>query len=192
MLLGGGLALNLIWLKISSGFLIEFQPGVNSGEQVKFILLNPLHYCKIILNTLKQLPNWIKEMIGENLGIYEAPVTAIVWIGFLLILVYEIENDNIKGVNIIKSRFILFAVQFICGVVLIFTSLYVQWTAYKNGTINGIQGRYFTPLMGLLIVSILVLKNKEKRNGWYYSALVILFLDSIAIIDVSNRFIGTY
>ena len=192
VLLGGGLALNLIWLKISSGFLIEFQPGVNSGEQVKFILLNPLHYCKIILNTLKQLPNWIKEMIGENLGIYEAPVTAIVWIGFLLILVYELENDNIKGVNIIKSRFILFAVQFICGVVLIFTSLYVQWTAYKNGTINGIQGRYFTPLMGLLIVSILVLKNKEKRNGWYYSALVILFLDSIAIIDVSNRFIGTY
>lgn len=190
-LLGVGTILNLIWLKISSGFLIEFQPGVDSGQQVKGILLNPFRYCGVILNTLRLTHVWIKEMIGESLGIYEAPIIPIVWIGILIILIYEIDNDCVNDLKISEKRFVIFLILFVLGVVLIMTSLYVQWTTYMNRTINGIQGRYFTPLLLLLLLPILVFKKNEKKDGGCYCSLPILLLNSITIADVCNKFINT-
>ena len=50
-------------------------------------------------------------------------------------------------------------------IALIFVSLYIQWTKPDSQGIDGIQGRYFIPLLpaaGLLIGSIV--KNKSEYN----------------------------
>lgn len=47
-------------------------------------------------------------------------------------------------------------------VLLMFTSLYMQWTAVYSDTIDGIQGRYFIPL--LLVVAMLFMHRKEEES----------------------------
>ena len=185
-LIASGLLFNFVWLKIASGFLVEFNKGVDSGKQVLYILKSPFSYCRVILNTLKESPLWLKRMIGESLGSYNVLISAMVWIGLLVILIYELENTEVNKLRIKKNRFVLFVSLFIVGVVLIMTSLYVQWTPYSYSEIFGVQGRYFTPILGLLFIPMIIYKNKKAQRCMYYCALFILFLNIIALVDVCS------
>ena len=67
-------------------------------------------------------------------------------------------------------------------IALIFTSLYVQWTPVQNEVINGIQGRYFLPI--ILMVALLV-QNKIQyslNNGLKYFSSFAIFLNVYAIV----------
>lgn len=52
-------------------------------------------------------------------------------------------------------------------VMLVYTSLYLQWTDDGNLKITGVQGRYyipFLPLLGLLIGNLLKMKMNIKKK----------------------------
>ena len=48
----------------------------------------------------------------------------------------------------------------ICSL-LIYTSLYVQWTPLKYNIVNGIQGRYFIPLLAYFAISCVMIHRKR-------------------------------
>ena len=57
----------------------------------------------------------------------------------------------------------------LANVLLIYTSLYVQWTPASNGVsqiteIIGIQGRYFLPILPIMMVSFQLNKINDKDN----------------------------
>ena len=90
------------------------------------------------------------------------------------------------------------ALIFLGGSGLIFTSLYVQWTALRNEVIEGIQGRYFIPL--IIFPALLAMyrqdKNREKetnvsvceKSGQYYY-LILLTLNGIALLDIVQYYL---
>ena len=155
------LGLNLLWLMISSQFLIEFNPGVNSREQLAGILRNPLGYLMVIVNTANVNGYfWLSSMLGMMLGSFSfgLPImTFFVSFGMLVVLFMQ-RDETLKMKNSVKC---LFALVFLAIFGLICTSLYLQWTVVGAEVIDGIQGRYFLPILLLLPVIICRVNNKK-------------------------------
>lgn len=176
--------LNLIWLSISTGFLVEFNEGVNSKEQVLYILKHPIRYLSTCLNTLILLAqDWLEEMVGSKLGwAMDIEVPRILILGLLITLfLFLILSDYKEEYKIQKTERILLFIIGLGTIALIFTSLYVQWTPVANMLVNGIQGRYFLPLISVFLLLASNRKYAVKFN-YNYLLLELYFVNMIAII----------
>lgn len=181
--------LNLLWLLYSSRFLIEYNIGVNSREQVLFVLKNPIEYCFIMLRTLvTYFQSWWLGLVGYDLGIFGLHTINISYIfafslSIVLIVLFFVNEE--KSIKIDKITRVIFAFVFICVVVLIFTSLYVQFNKVRNTTIIGIQPRYFVPLLLLIPIifnnKILVF-NKKLDYKFFFMYIVFLSIHTLSFI----------
>lgn len=199
-LLGAAFLLNVIWLKISAGFLVEFNPGVDTPAQVSFILTHMGKYYGITASTLIARGNvWLATMVGQTMGAYSIGTAGIVWVTGLILLIYETLTCYEMKEKVRKWDPLLLIITFLLGCALVVTSLYVQWTPLQNNTIEGIQGRYFTPLIGLFAFFMIFTRqaklNKsgvsmylpEKRTFLY---MLILFYNSVALMDIVKYYIA--
>ena len=71
-------------------------------------------------------------------------------------------------------------------IILMSTSLYIQWTPLKNNTIYGIQGRYFLPL--LMLVPILFDKIKLSPKIDFSNKYILIFVVSLNIYALASIF----
>ena len=154
-------ALNLAWLMVSSGFLVEFNPGVDSKEQLVWILSHPFGYLKVIVRTIMTNAElWMSNMLGMHLGPFAFNLPSVIFIiSLAMFAVLFIQRD--ETLNIKKFDRWVFIAVFCIITLLIFTSLYIQWTAVSAPIIDGVQGRYFLPI--LLLVPVMFCKKPTKR-----------------------------
>ncbi len=153
-------ALNILWTLNSMSYLCEVNEGVNSSMQIRYILSNPIKYMFVLINTISMYFGFIFDsLVGANLCLFDVPIFSWVPTTYLIILVVlTIRNNKIEISN--KDKIIVFLVcLMIIG--LVFTSLYVQWTKLEANIIDGIQGRYFLPIIPL---AILLGRKKEEEN----------------------------
>ena len=182
--------LNLIWMVYCSRFLIEFNIGVNSGEQVKYVLTHPFSYFLTLFRSMNEYQQiYIVGLCGESLGVYDAQSSVIFitpcMLIFAMIILVNDENDKIQFDTFTKlTCFTIFAIT----VALIYTSLYVQWTVVKSPLIYGVQSRYFLPILLLTDIflrnSAIVYKKKDIR----YIILFMLFLNLNTISVILYRY----
>lgn len=180
---------NLIWLSISAGFLIEFNPGVDSEEQVLFVLTHIPQYFLISFRTfLLHCDEWLQQMVGSNLGWamdVEIPkILILVYLGMIFgSLVINFETTEKYAIKSDKTIKLLTGFAFFGVIALIFTSLYVQWTPVANNVINGIQGRYFIPVLPLLVM---ILNNRcyivSRKCQYKYLYMTISCINIFTII----------
>lgn len=142
--------------------------GNNSGEQLKYILSNPINYVKIWIKTMWYNRNfYFTGMIG-TFGLIDT------YIPTIYIVIY-----SIGGLAVILSDLSLCSVKFnwkykcisVCGCIAtvfgIFTAMYILWTSMELGigaeTITGVQGRYLIPIipLGIVVFSNSLLKKNE-------------------------------
>lgn len=137
------------WLVISSSYLIEFNEGVDSGVQVQYILHNIPDYFKIIANTIMfRADEYIKNLLGWKLGHLIVETNGVMVYTTLFALILVVAKEKIRVSDKYYDLF-RYGLLLICGIValIIFTSLYVQWTPVGFDSIKGVQGRYFIPLL---------------------------------------------
>ena len=98
--------------------------------------------------------------------------------------VKDIENEYW---NTIDKKIVSIVVLGAC-ILLIFTSLYVQWTPVKSNVIDGIQGRYFIPLLLLIPMIATKISDKkikitEKGESWFeqYLCITMIFINIAAL-----------
>lgn len=179
--------LNLIWLVYCSRFLIMFNPGVNSGEQVKYVLSHPFRYILILFRTLNTYGQmFIVHLCGEGLGHFNVQTSVLYVFPCIVIasMLFFINEDKEK-VEIDKATKCVAFIIFLMIVALIYTSLYVQWTKLGYSIIEGIQARYFIPILPLVLLvvnnnKIVFSENLSKR----YLLLFILFFNLNAITSI--------
>lgn len=191
----GGACLLLVtclgWLMISSQFLIEFNAGVNSSEQVRYILHNLIEYIRIVFNTtLKNGEEYFKFLFAYKLGwanvICNMGIVALSVINLVYISVKERVMQVDKKYIMIRSILMFIC---LCIFALIYTSLYVQWTPVAKEIIDGIQGRYFIPV---LLPFILVLKkNIENKNNIEENNNMLMCVPYLVIVLVNISVLGT-
>lgn len=197
---GVSVILNLIWLKISSDYLIEFTPGVDSPKQVQYVLSHIGDFYGIVLRTLIEKGDFfLQTMFGSHMGALSIEITPSVWIAFLILFVYEICSHKRLGAAPHKYDQLIMALVFLGGAGLICASLYVQWTSLENEIIEGIQGRYFIPLIIFPALLIVYNNDKKKRETRYIITdnknkniplMILLTLNGITILDMIQFYLA--
>lgn len=148
------IAAALGWFMTASSFLVEIQPGVNSAAQISFILTHPLQYARTLFNTWSDsFFSYFLEAAGQKLGALDIPLGEFLPLSALAVLVLTggYADDGEAPDTLI--RYLMLAVAALV-ILLTFTSLYIQWTPYRCDTVRGVQGRYFLPVIPLLILGM--------------------------------------
>lgn len=180
--------LNLLWLSISSKYLDEFRSVINPALQLKYIIHHPLSYFFILFRTINSnFILYLQDLGCGFLGNYVVKASPIM-IFIVCISMFKLMcKSKTKEKSIICfSEKIFVTILVIITVLLIFTSLYIQWTSYKVLLIDGIQGRYFIPLIP--IVSILFMR-KEKSVFDKKLIYITFFVNIMALIAIYTNFI---
>ena len=183
--------LNLTWLKISSGYLDAFSERSNSTEQLQYILSNPIRYILIIFATIDSFTfSYLDQLVGHSLGKFNVTTSSVICVISLGILAYLIFKVAKKKDYIFEVKEKIFILLMALGTIgLMFTSLYMQWTAVASPTIDGIQGRYFIPLLPVFAMLFLTKKEeKEEKEDYIISYSVIANL--MALVAIFVTFIG--
>ena len=150
---GIAVMINLIWLAISSRYLSTFREG-DSKIQVLLALQNPILYIQNVLYTFNlNGSNYLLSLFGADLGWGELiKLYSIVPYAFLGIYLFTAITDNELKDKLKKYQIVWISLVILAIVGLIFTSLYVQWTTVGKKSIAGIQGRYFLPILPLVML----------------------------------------
>lgn len=178
--------INLIWLMVSSRYLVEYRDGVDSGAQLMGIIKNPLRYIVVMLSTVNVAgQEWVGNILGVTFGSFTFNLPQLLFlIAFTFaILLFAQRDEALKLGKYDKWCFIgVFVIIF----VLILTSLYLQWTPQGASVVEGIQGRYFLPIL-LLLPVMLCRRAKTKVPKTISEPLVLyysLFVNVLACVTV--------
>lgn len=181
----------MIVLTLMSTFVLPTISGSLQGDsrggntsvngQIKFILSNPIEFTKIFLSFT--YGNICDLFFGQGNIVFFAyildkAIFDFVYIIYLIFLFYVIfkseKNDDVKYK-------ILYLVVIACIYCLICAAMYLSFTPVGFNTINGIQSRYFIPLLLLLLVSM-VPKNNNKNDSIDNRVLILVPLISMIIV----------
>lgn len=195
IVLGTTIILGCIWYIFSSGYKDQrteylLENNVNGGEQIKWILKNPISYIKVLLYTsLSQGNVYLEQFIGAPLGWLNIPIEGFIIKMFFVMLIItpflEKSEYNIE----IRER-IFYLILFLMVTILAITGLYIGWSTVGGKMVLGFQGRYLLPIM---ILPLLCLCNKEKniefKNTNTVSLIFLSVLNLGVIVQVMKFFI---
>ena len=169
----------------SSRFLIETNPGANAVAQLGFILSSPISYVKILFDTLSTYYFvYLTTALGAQLGWLTINLNQSYVFSYFILLIFIFLTDQEKTRKKLQEFEKWWIFLLCCGIVLlIFTSLYIQWNAVRSELISGVQGRYFLPvvLLAVLLIDNHIKYNNRSNIKYYFSFAV--FFNLYAIME---------
>lgn len=128
---------------------------VDHHKQLSFIRANPFEFLSIIAVTLKD--QW-QDMVYSGIGVLGwlnviLPFWYYLFISLLTPTVAVFESSE-KLFLILKKKLLVLSI-IVLTTILIFTISYLTWTPVGKNTIDGLQGRYFIPLLPLVFLLFL-------------------------------------
>ena len=158
-----GLILAILLPVLFTGAANDTRGGdVNAVEQIALILSHPLAYLEVWLENVKDT-FWSYSFGAGGLGVlgHLSVSTCVPMIG--LLLMFTIMTDNIdrsdKDLTVRQKWGFFFAA--VIAVAFVWGSLYLAFNPVGATVINGVQGRYFIPL---LFIFFLLLRRRTIRN----------------------------
>lgn len=186
--------LNLTWLMLANPYLDVYTNG-ESDYQIEFVLTNIVKYCQMFLYTIQENGiGYIEELFGKSL-LWGSAVKNKTFVPLILITLSILAciNDE-KMKNRFKVREIIIFIFVVLAVIaLVFTSLFVQWTSYGSDKIDGVQGRYFLPIIPIafiLIGNFIGRKSKEDSEIFEKIALIgCIFVSFMSLMELFVKYI---
>ncbi len=153
------------WNVLAYSHFTRMLEGASPTGQIQYILSAPLNFIRIIAadiwtNGLAYLQGWV-GVYGYNYW----PVPAVTYVLYplavtaaLLVSSREVRAGTVNKVDstLIGQRVttVVLTALFVAGVLLTIVSLYVAFTPVGSQFVAGVQGRYFTPVMPLLLLGL--------------------------------------
>lgn len=169
----------LIWLRICNKFLTHI--GANSSLQIANIVHHPIIYVTTIFRTYAiYTMQLLHQMVGSTLGQLTVSVNSIIVMAYIFMLFYKL---TLYGhVNMDRDREFercIFGIVIFSIILLISTSIYVQWTYVGENLILGLQGRYFIslllPLYFMVTKAAYIDRGENEQISFVASNLVFAF-----------------
>ncbi len=152
-------AMRYTYRDLSPGATIGLE-NVYPGEQLKYLLAEPLSFIKTLFKTFifegfKGAPTadfyWV-SMIGVFSWIsYKLPLTFVLLAYFLLVVAFLHRDKDFEEVPELRKLSAIYTMVFAIALVSVAGALYILWTPVGASQVSGIQGRYFIPILPLLI-----------------------------------------
>ena len=172
--IGCGLLISLIYiiatLKLLGSGITDNRAmiGTDSTLQIAYILHHPFNMLLVFSNTLYlHIVPFLTA--ASNSFCYNEILS--LGTNILLIIVLILDNRESIKFNKIDRRISVFSI--IMTVIFIMLPLYLGFTPVGKNLINGVQGRYFIPIV--LISAILLLKTNIKNDIKYFVEKVMYF-----------------
>lgn len=177
-----------IWLVISM-YILDGRSGGKSAEQVWYILSHPMLYVETVVNTtITYGEGLVKTMLGASLGWLNVAVNS----GIIAMVAVNLACVCIREKGIWKEGEsnwprICTAGSVACVIFVMYTSLYVQWTELGKNIIDGLQGRYFLPV---LFPFLLTLRDSSRMtdDGTDHLSFYQNFYVSYQVLLITNIF----
>ena len=158
---------------------------VNTAQQLSFVLHNPVAYAKVLTKSVAGT-SYEYLIDGARTDLYylgmrvsdEAPTTLLAPLNLLSLglMFYVLFTDKHRqhGAKALRGSTKWWMLVAIGGIVaLIWTALYLSFTAVGSGRIAGVQGRYYIPLF-LLAAAILSPRHiRNQTDPAHYNAMVL-------------------
>lgn len=163
---------------------------IDTVSQAKYILLHPLHYIATVIYTVgyKYATNITLSLMGRlGWGVITLPAYCYVLIvvSFFVALlkdaslVTKTEWSRIK----LPARW-LGAVGALLALAVI-TILYLTFTIVGNHSVEGLQGRYFLPVMALLVVPLMYSVRNIHMQWRTRTFVTFILFNTVAVLVVS-------
>jgi uncharacterized membrane protein len=152
LIIGATLACVTVWSCAVRGIFVPFQPFVDPPAQARWVAAHPVTFIGMILNVLYDT-NRYQHMIGffEVTGPLWWKLTRIMY--WVVILLAAVLDGGKQLALPVKTRLIV-AATFIATIAMMETAVYLSADAVGGTEIEGIQPRYFLPVVMLLLVPI--------------------------------------
>ena len=165
-------------------------PGIDRDAQIALVIENPVAYLKTLIDTLfyYRLVFLTISYIGI-LGWLDTSLPGYVYWTYPLMIMIVALTETYRVFHLsLRHRILLVSTGLITTVV-VATGQYVTWTPVGSPVIWGIQGRYFVPIIPVLLVA---LHNKQCGcQRWILSYVVPVYLVTVlglTLFVVINRF----
>ena len=166
---------------------------VNGGQQLAFILANPLRYLSVLLGTLYENEFFVGQLglFGwKDLSIPMLSLTGPLLLGFAALLCAEPQ----QGLGRRRTAGLgLFAAVYAVGAM---TAMYITYTPVAMVRIVGLQTRYFLPVWLLLTVGVAALLRRvaTPRAGVQRLALPVFGTGALvgAVLLFQHYFVGPF
>lgn len=162
--------------------------NVNGMEQLKGIINNPLSIFKVFINTLDRYGwNYLITFGGFAMGWLDILQKIELPLIYLILLFMSpfLENERYK---LKRNEKLWFIVIFIGISLLIITGMYLFWSGVGAPIAEGVQGRYFIPIILLLLFSYAGNKKVIIKSIPKVYTLTLLFVHYFMILTVVSYF----
>lgn len=156
--------INITWLIF--GFSILVSRGGESGSQMILeAIKNPIKFGQMVLYTVNNNSNkYLLSAFGNQLEWGDqVDGTTFVIVFIALTMFVTLTDESIKN-KLSNRQKIVLGIIIVTVIGLIFCSLYVQWTQIESPEIQGIQGRYFIPIMPIMLLLLGDIKAKSEYS----------------------------
>ncbi len=160
-----------------------------AGYTFAMVMEHPVNALRMALNTiLRQGGNWASMMIGANLGnsdpVLEVPFLVILGFGAgLVAMALRKPGENLHFSPGSKAWIFILCLACLGGLLF---SMLLAWTPVSSDMIDGVQGRYFLPVLPVFLLALqndtIVLTKDTDRS--------ILYLMCCADVYVLARIFG--
>lgn len=166
---------------------------VNPKLQLQLIINDPVYFFEVVGNTW--MDKWIshlEEMIGV-VGWRSTPmINNYLNFTFLILAAYLVTKLAKDFKNITNTRQLIGIFAVILSVIFLGTlAMYLTWSPVGDKSVEGIQGRYWLPLVPYWLVLFGGLTAYANKTRWFKNLIICLVLfGSVATISLSlwNRY----
>jgi uncharacterized membrane protein len=126
--------------------------GVEEGFTLAYVLANPLQPIMMLILTMwRNVDFYLLSMIGNDLGWFDTPILLFTIFVFVIFFVLGTFREKEEFIKVTIKKKVIFASLLILSAGMAFGVMLLVWTPITFGIILGVQGRYFIPLIPLLI-----------------------------------------
>lgn len=185
-MLGAAVVPTLLWAWVVAA---AQQPSLTAGAdpaaQLRQVLLHPFDFLAAVGRTIgAALPAWVEGLVGD-LGHLDVQLPLAATALGVAVLVVSAGLDR-ERVEISRSARLGLLAAFGATSLLLLVLAYLGWTAVGSPVIQGVQGRYFLPMLPFALASLPVLPRTAglvPALPWALAALLV-----VAAVELVDRY----
>jgi uncharacterized membrane protein len=155
---------------------------------LSYFISNPIQFFNIITKTIIEYSTtYINTTVGSSFGWFQIAIPGSMTIIMLITAAFSIFANNEKGEQPNKNDKFIASSTLILSFILVLLSMLFTWTNHTSEIIQGVQGRYFIPL--LPIAALYGKTNKIRIHTSVEGSFVFLMtiLSSITALDIFSQ-----
>ncbi|MBR4139450.1 MAG: DUF2142 domain-containing protein [Lachnospiraceae bacterium] len=160
--------------------------AVDMGYTVGYFLGNPWKLIQMLANTVADKSEfYLESIVGQKMGWVEIEISRVVLIGFVVLFIIAMMKVRGEAQYVTSGQKWWIAIVCLLSMGMILMGMLLTWTPFGYVSIEGVQGRYFTPL--LILLSLLgrnnsVILNQNKDRGIFCAGMMLQLLAIIYLI----------